>query len=204
MKNKFSSNIWSKALFAAALFITALPVSAALNKFEPLTYQEQIKYGWTHRGVFDATNFTATVTPLFPVTSVGTENFPAGTQIERVAAKLIYAVQSANATGTVEVALSIGDFSITNRYLSGMAVGTNIGTGVLSTNLFTGTSGFNVASTAVWNGGTTNHWRQIYSMATNLNVILTYGIAGTDGTTGGSGRFEVYLKATALNDASDR
>lgn len=165
-----------------AMLFTA-PAKAALNDWAPLSINSQAAFGWNYQGVFDATNFTALVTnanngaanTIFPRPGVGTVNFPANTRVRNVSVKVT--TPFATSGGATAVALSIGDSTTTNRFLSGVAIGTNV------------TSG-----TWYVNPGT----NYLYTTATNLSLYLQ--VTGGNAATLNAGRIEVFLDADPLGN----
>jgi len=215
-KNKIARNVWSGGFAILQILILAATVGllaalaipkahAGLNDWAPLDAQSQALFGYTHVGIFDATNFINSVTnaandannTLFPRPLVGTVNFPAGTRIRNVGVKVVKAV--ATSGGAASYALNIGDCSATNRFASALPVGTNLGTGTLTTNA-DGVWGYNAGaaggSAATWYTlGNTNF---VYNTATNISLWLL-GPALNSSIT--SGRLEIYLNAVDLNGA---
>ncbi len=215
MKN-LTQNVWSRAkrlLLVTGMVVglagtLALPpeAKAGLNDWAPMSVQDQAQFGFNYVGVFDATNWIQSVTnafnangnTLFPRPLVGTVNFPAGTRIRNLAVKVVKAVSTAN--GATAVALSIGDSTTSNRFCSGLTVGTNVGTGVLSTNA-DGLWGYNggTAGSTWYTLGTTNF---VYNTATN--ILLWFTPTGDSVPNITNGRLEFYLNAVDLNGALGR
>ena len=210
MKTKITRNIWSTAkrllLITSAFCIlhSALPrASAAANQWHQLTYQEQLKYGFTHVLDLYATNCVNNVTnaanatgnTLYPTLNDGTVNFPVSTRIDKVGLYIDKAFATSDAN--TAIALNIGDSTVTNRFVSAAAIGTNAGTGVLETNLFTGLIGFNAGTWTQVDKGT----NRIYTTATNLTFhLLPAGALAAGNTTLTSGRVQIFIRAVTLND----
>lgn len=207
MKTNITRNVWSGLLaglvLIAALAVSPPPAHGAANQWARLSYQEQLKYGFTDVLDLYATNCTGNVTnaangtynTLFPSLNDGTVNFPAMTRIEEVA---VYVDKAFSTGADTAIALNIGDSTVTNRYVSAAAIGTNAGTGVLETNLFTGLIGFNAGKWLEVDKGT----NRIYTTATNLTFhLLGAGLTANGMTALASGRIQVFVRAVPLNDA---
>lgn len=199
---------WLTLAAIAFTLSCAPPAQGALNGWARLNAQEQALYGYNWIGVFDATNFSASVTnaanaaanTLFPQPLVGTVNFPAGTRIRNVGVRVVKAVSTSD--GSASFALNIGDCVVTNRFASALSVGTNVGTGTLTTNA-DGLWGFNAGAA----GGSASTWYTLgntnfmYNTATNISLWL---LGPSLNSTINNGRFEIYLDAVDLNDARGR
>lgn len=206
---KFTRNLKS-ALFSvlfliALVFALALPKAhAAANQWSALSLPEQVVSGFTHVLDLYATNCVGNVTnaanatgnTLYPKLNDGTVNFPAATRVEKVA---VYIDKAFSTGADASYALNIGDSTVTNRFVSAAAIGTNAGTGVLETNISSGLIGFNAG---VWvahqpNMGT----NRIYAVATNLTFHLLGGTLTANGSTAlASGRIQIFLRAVPMND----
>lgn len=192
---KFTKANWAVVLMVALLALMFAPpkADAALHDWTPLNLQEQAAFGFTHVITIDATNCVGLATnaansaanTLFPRLGTGTVTFPSGTRVRNAAVHLEKAFATAN--GATAIALNIGDSSVTNRFLSAAAIGTNAGTGVLETNLSTGVIGFN-ADVWLQPSAATNH---MYNTGTNL----TFHIAPTGDSVPNltSGRLRIFL-----------
>lgn len=197
MNTKFKlGRLLGICLTLAALI--ALPARAALNQWTVLGTAERATYGFSHSLTLDATNCTANVTnaangtynTIFPTVNDGSVTFPAGLRVNRVGLYLDKAY--ATSDGGASVAFNLGDSTVTNRFISAAAIGTNAGTGVLETNLSNGLIGYNAGKWIMVDKGT-NH---IYTTGTNL----TFHILGPSlNSTLSSGRLRLFINAVDLN-----
>lgn len=176
MKTKFS-------ILIAALLLALVPARAALNDWVPLSVQEQAASGYNYQGVFDATNFvnlttnaaSGTANTLFPRPGAPSINFPAFTRVNEVAVRVT--TPFATSSGATAVLLSLGDYAVTNRFLSGVAIGPNTTSGT-------------------WYVGSGTNY--LYTVATNLQLHLQVTGGAASGLN--AGRIEVYLNALPLNN----
>jgi hypothetical protein len=193
--------IASLALFAM-LFATTPRARAGDNSWSVLSLNEQAAWGFTHALTLYATNCTGNVTnaangtynTLFPKLNDGTVNFPAGTRVRNFG---IYIDKAFSTGADTAIALNIGDSTVTNRFVSAAAIGTNAGTGVLETNLSTGLIGFNAGKWIEVDTGTS----RTYTVPTNLTFhLLGAGLTANGMTALASGKIIIFGNFAPLND----